>query len=631
MEGGNTMKKKLLPLVGAMLLALTIGACTAKGSSTNPDDGGGSEVVTKYTITFYVDGQRYATKKVEEGQHITGVTNPTKEGYKFVCWLEGETPVDLETYVVTKDARFDASFELDEGDVLSVDDVKEDGKDYYLVMGWWEDTDAEGGTSGLTKPIVRMFYQNLINYLKATGATDENIANMQFRNYSSVDVATLGEALRADADVDIVVGVGGNINEDPAVTGKAGANVPLYDSNNDDYKFKTTMGTKNASRTVACLQYASELGASVYHWLATDTGKASFVRELTAQEIEDSIPHAISLTVTIHGETNVTTVLENSTDVIEMPTITVPEGMVFTGFATTADAETAELEVGLNAELTYNDVKALVAEGATTLDLYPVFAVQENDLVVYVQTGSNLSDAEAHLLELRFKETLTDEVVKFDFHNAGASDYKTYIEAKTDADVVIGGNDPLKYLTLKDATNYPLTNGGAKHFVSTNRKVAIVNTVAPDHLDLAKDLFDFVTAEAPKYTLKAAFWPQGKKSAIWVTEEEKNNVIIGMGGQLKTYLNVTGEDTLLSKYNVEIDGQFMASADFGVAGYAESSLTFGADLIIGCGTNIDTTAGYEGVPFKAVPTTMIAAGRQVAIPHDNCLTRTIYDNYFVAA
>ena len=625
------MKKKLLPLVGAMLLALTIGACTAKGSSTNPDDGGGSEVVTKYTITFYVDDQRYATKKVDEGQHITGVTNPTKEGYKFVCWLEGETPVDLETYVVSKDARFDASFELDEGDVLSVDDVKEDGKDYYLVMGWWEDTDAEGGTSGLTKPIVRMFYQNLINYLKATGATDENIANMQFRNYSSVDVATLGEALRADADVDIVVGVGGNINEDPAVTGKAGANVPLYDSNNDDYKFKTTMGTKNASRTVACLQYASELGASVYHWLATDTGKASFLRELTAQEIEDSIPHAISLTVTIHGETNVTTVLENSTDVIEMPTITVPEGMVFTGFATTADAETAELEVSLNAELTYNDVKALVAEGATTLDLYPVFAVQENDLVVYVQTGSNLSDAEAHLLELRFKETLTDEVVKFDFHNANASDYKTYIEAKTDADVVIGGNDPLKYLTLKDATNYPLTNGGAKHFVSANRKVAIVNTVAPDHLDLAKDLFDFVTAEAPKYTLKAAFWPQGKKSAIWVTEEEKNNVIIGMGGQLKTYLNVTGEDTLLSKYNVEIDGQFMASADFGVAGYAESSLTFGADLIIGCGTNIDTTAGYEGVPFKAVPTTMIAAGRQVAIPHDNCLTRTIYDNYFVAA
>jgi hypothetical protein len=625
------MKKKLLPLVGAMLLALTIGACTAKGSNTNPDDGGGSEVVTKYTITFYVEGERYATKKVEEGQHITGVTNPTKEGYKFVCWLEDETPVDLETYVVSKDARFDASFEVDEGDVLSVDDVKEEGKDYYLVMGWWEDSDSDTGTSGLTKPLVRMFYQNLINYLKATGATDENIANMQFRNYSSVDVDALGNMLRADADVDIVVGVGGNINEDPAVTGKAGANVPLYDSNNDDYKFKTTMGAKNANRTVACLQYASELGASVYHWLATETGKASFVRELTAQEIEDSIPHAINLTVTIHGATNVTTVLENSTDVIEMPTITVPEGMVFTGFATTADAETAELEVGLNAELTYNDVKALVAEGATTLDLYPVFAVQENDLVVYVQTGSNLSDAEAHLLELRFKETLTDEVVKFDFHNAGASDYRTYIEAKTDADVVIGGNDPLKYLTLKDATNYPLTNGGAKHFVSTNRKVAIVNTVAPDHLDLAKDLFDFVTAEAPKYTLKAAFWPQGKKSAVWVTEEEKNNVMIGMGGQLKTYLNVTGEETLLSKYNVEIDGQFMTSADFGVAGYAESSLTFGADLIIGCGTNIDTTAGYEGVPFKAVPTTMIAAGRQVAIPHDNCLTRTIYDNYFVAA
>ena len=630
------MKKKLLPLVGAMLLALTIGACTAKGSSTNPDDGGGSEVVTKYTITFYVDGERYATKKVEEGQHITGVNNPTKEGYKFVCWLEDETPIDLETYVVTKDARFDASFEVDEGDVLSVDDVKEDGKDYYLVMGWWEDSDSETGTSGLTKPLVRMFYQNLINYLKASGATDANIANMQFRNYSSIDVASLGQLVNADADVDILIGVGGNINTipvpatetEPAVVG---AGVLLYDDNNDDYKFKTTMGTKNASRTVACTQYASELGASVYNWLATDTGKASFVRELTAQEIEDSIPHAISLTVTIHGETNVTTVLENSTDVIEMPTITVPAGMVFKGFATIEDAETAELEVGLNAELTYNDVKALVAEGATTLDLYPVFAVQENDLVVYVQTGSNLSDAEAHLLELRFKETLTDEVVKFDFHNANASDYRTYIEAKTDADVVIGGNDPLKYLTLKDSANYPLTNGGAKHFVSTNRKVAIVNTVAADHLDLAKDLFDFVTAEAPKYTVKAAFWPEGKKSAVWVTEEEKNNIMAGMGAQLKTYLNVAEADTLLTKYNVEIDGQAMVSADFGVAGYAEASVAYGADLIIGCGTNIVDQVGYADVTFKAIPTTIVAAGRQVAIPHDNCLTRTIYDNYFVAA
>lgn len=628
------MKKKLLPLVGAMLLALTIGACTARGSSTNPDDGGGSEVVTKYTITFYVDGQRYATKKVDEGQHIPSVDNPTKEGYKFVGWLEGETLVDLETYVVTKDARFDASFELDEGDVLSVDDVKEEGKDYYLVMGWWEDSDSATGTSGLTKPLVRMFYQNLINYLKATGATDENIANMQFRNYSSVDVEALGNMLRADADVDIVVGVGGNINTVPVPATEteaavAGANVPLYDNNNDAYKFKTTMGTKNANRTVACLQYASELGASVYHWLATETGKASFVRELTAQEIEDSIPHAINLTVTVHGATNVTTVLESTTDVIEMPKITVPEGMVFVGFATTADAETAELEVGLNDELTYNDVKALVAENAETLDLYPVFAVQEDDLVVYIQVyGTKLKMAEAQLLELRYKTAHPDKNIKFNIVQGDSTAFTNAIGTNP-VDVIIGGNTPVDGYE-KDELG-PTANAGAKHFNDGSRKIIISKNVAADHKTLAKDLYDFVTAEAPKYTLKAAFWPEGKKSAIWVTEEEKNNVIIGMGGQLKTYLNVTGEDTLLGKYNVEIDGQFMTSTDFGVAGYAESSLAFGADLIIGCGTNIDTTTGYVGVPFKAVPTTMIAANRQVAIPHDNCLTRTIYDNYFVAA
>ncbi len=625
------MKKKLLPLVGAMLLALTIGACTAKGNNTNPDDGGGSEVVTKYTITFYVDGERYATKKVEEGQHITGVNNPTKEGYKFVCWLEGETPIDLETYVVTKDARFDASFEVDEGDVLSVDDVKEEGKSYYLVFGWWEVNDPADPTkvtSSLTKPTVRLFYENMIKYLKlkTPAATDAEIANIQFRNYSSDTVANMGQAINADGDVDIIIGVGPNI--------KTGGGVDYYD------RFQTSMGAGPKDRYVVAPTVASDLGKETFAWLKdTDAGKAAFLRELTNAEIEASfVPETIDLAVTVHGDTNITTTLDDKDDVIEMPTITIEEGKQFNGFATTENAEEAELNVAKNATLKYDDVKSLVAENAHTLDLYPVIKnapVVEEDLIVYIQVYSDkLRMGEAKLLESRFKAAHPDKNIKFNFVE-GKSSVFTEAIGTNPVDVIIGGNTPVDSYS-KDESG-PTANAGAKHFQDADRKIIISDRVSSGHKTLAKALYDFVIADAPVFNVNVAFWQKADKS--WVSDAEKDALIPAMEAQLKTFLNVTGDATLLGTYNVNYaHDSFTTNTESGkdkvVDLAAATQAAFdgaGADIIVGCGGNIDDQTGYEGILNKVIPTTMVANSRTVAIPHENCLTMEIYDNYFVAA
>ena len=572
-----------------------------------------------------------ATESVKEGEKLTAAQIPTvtaPEGFLFAGWslTENGDIVDLENYVVNADVTFYAVFTEAQGDQLSVDDVKEAGKTYYLVLGWWEVNDPEDPTkqtSHLTKTTVRLFYGNLINYLTAKGATEENIANIQFRNYSTATVAEMGEKINADADVDLMIGVGNNINSQ--------AGVALYNSSND-YKFQTPMGDGTA-RYVACLSTASELGVATYDWLKnTDAGISSFVRELTSAEIEASlVPVSLDFTVNVHGDTTATTVLENKNDVVEMPVITIPEGKIFTGFATSADGEVV-LDVAKDATLKYDDVKDLVAEGVKTLDLYPIFEnapVVEDDLVVYVQVnGSNLTLPEAKLLEARFATTLTTEKVKFNIIDGNATAFTDAIG--NDSDVIIGGNNPVN--NFGKHADGPTANAGAKHFASTNRKVIISDKCTSTHLELAKKLYNFVIADAIEFEVHAAFWPKSDNS--WVSVAERAAVLEGMTTQLNTYLGIGNEETLLAKYNVvftdvdvNVDGNNVADLGAATRALREGK---GTDLIIGCGNNVDSDsgAGMTIIDKKDIPTTMVAAGRKVALINENPLAREIFDNYF---
>ena len=628
------MKKKFLGLI-TLLLAASLTACgspkpASEGGHSTPSEQGTSQAIaTRYTVKFENNGERVATESVKEGETLTAAQIPTvrtPEGKVFKGWANEQNEiVDLSTYVVTGDVTFHAVFEdaQEQGDVLSVEDVKEAGKTYYMVFGWWEvkdPADPDKVTSHLTKQTVRLFYANIINYLKASGATDENIANIQFRDYSSDTVANMGAAINADGDVDIMIGVGNNINSTAGCT--------LYNSSND-YKFQTPMGDGTA-RYVACLSTATELGVSTYTWLKnTDAGIASFVRVLTDAEIAASlVPVDLDFTVIVHADEVKTTVLHTKDDVVDMGTITVPDGKIFKGFALSAGGEVA-LDVAKDATLKYDDVKSLVADGVKTVDLYPVIEdapVVAEDLVVYVQVnGSNLTLAEAKLLEARFNTTLTTENVKFNFIDGNAAAFTGAIG--DDSDVIIGGNNPVN--NLGKHADGPTANAGAKHFANTSRKVIISDKCSASHLELAKKLYNFVIADAIEFEVHSAFW---RKGGDWVTDVEYAALQAGVKANLETYMGVEA-DKLLETYNVKltfVDVEGSKVADLGAATNALREGK-GTDLVIGCGGNVTSTGLVPTVGIFDIPTTMVAAGRKVGLVKDNCLTRNIVDVYFGAA
>ena len=625
------MKKNFLGLTALLALTLGITACGPTSNPTSapstPDDGGSTSVYREtYTIAFVVNGERYKTCMVKEGDKITDtIPNPSVDGFKFIGWFEGNTQIDLETYIVTGNATFDARFEaVGADDVLNVDAVKEEGKDYYLVVGWWEvadEADPTKVTSGLTKDSVRLFYGNLIKYLTAVGATKDDIANIQFRNYSTAKVADMGALVNADGDVDILIGVGANVFTTATC---------LPYNTTDDSKFQTVMGTAEKSRYVALLQGASDLAKTTYDWLDTEIGHKTFLEDVAEDVIKGSLGgDVINLTVNVHGDTTVTTVLDDKDDVITMPTITVPEGSKFVGFTTAIDGEVV-LEVAADATLKWADVKHLVAEGATTLDLYAAteaLPAVVSDLIVYVQTnGAYLTAPEAALLEARFESTLTDKEVTFVVIEAAATDFTAALG--TDADVIIGGNSPLKSYTAHE--DGALANAGAKHFVNTSRKVMIPATVNPDHLELAKALYNFVTAEAIAYEIHSTFWT---KEYSWVTADEITAIKSGMETYLATLLNVdlANGETFADIFNITFT--YYEATNTKVADLGAETLALregkGTDLIIGCGANVTTTGGVEVADKKPVSLSMIAGNRYVALVKENPILRSVYDNYFI--
>jgi uncharacterized repeat protein (TIGR02543 family) len=628
------MKKKILSLVGLAMAATMLVGCGETTSTSTPDAASSPDgvPVTKYTVAFEVDGQRYATVRVESGKTITEtITNPYKEGYDFDGWYEGSTKVNLATYVVTKNVTFVAKFtEAQEDDTLSVTDVKEDGKDYYLVFGWWEavGTKSDGTeaqpTSGMTPSTVRLFYRNLINYLTITGATEADIENIQCRDYSTPEVAQMGEKVNADGDVDLLIGVGNNINST--------AGVSLLNGN--DSKFSTVMGALDKIRYVANPASTSELGTRVFDWLkATDAGKKAFIAELTKEEIEASlVPESIKLTVNVHGDTTVTTVLEDKDTAVTMPTITVPEGQLFKGFAIAEGGEVV-LKVAKDATLKYDDLKDLVAEGADSIDLYPVFEdepVVEDDLVVYVQVnGSYLTAPEAALLEARFQATLTDEKVRFEVKDEAADAFKATIEAAEACDVIVGGNKPVGSLPKAEGTE--VGNAGAKHFVSTNRKVIISNSCVSDHLTLAQKFYDFVVAEADVFEVHSTYW---RKNGDWVTDTEMAAFESAIQANVEAYMGVEA-GKLEEVYNIKLSSYDAQKTKVAELGEETRALREGkgTDLIIGCGANVNategTTAGMTIVEKKAL--NVAASSRYVALVHENAITRNIYDNVFTVA
>lgn len=66
--------------------------------------------VAKYDVTFMVDGSVYETQNIKEGETATVPTEPTKEGFNFVAWLDGKGNTFDFTTPITAATTLTASF-----------------------------------------------------------------------------------------------------------------------------------------------------------------------------------------------------------------------------------------------------------------------------------------------------------------------------------------------------------------------------------------------------------------------------------------------------------------------------------------------------------------------------------------
>lgn len=629
--------KKILSFLLIFVFSVSLIGCKKTNNDKEETE---TPTVEKYTVRFYTGETLYKTLKIEKDHTIgkSAVENPTLEGFEFVSWKdENNNEVDLDTYKVTKAVKFYATFkEVVTDDTLVVDATKEEGKTYYLVVGWWETTALNDDgtpkvTSSLTVDTVRVFYANLKLYLKAYGATDEELKQVQFRNYSSAGVAEMGEAINADGDVDLVIGVGNNINST--------AKVSLFEGN--DGKTTAKMGTQSLSRYVALPEHENmnKVAISIFDWIKTEIGQTAFTTQLDASKIT-VVPERtddINVTVTIHGlneDTKVTT-MTSKQDTIEVPEIEVKEGFKFLGYAITADATKADVLATVGTALTFADIESLLND-TNTLELYPVIVEEiidtDYDLVVYIHVTdkSKLSVAEADLLVLRFKESLTEEKnINFVYVTEGlAADFLAKINEDiqngVNIDVVIGGNATTKNLTAIDDT-YANATCGEKHFADGSRKVIVLSTASTSHLELAKEFYNFMVNAAPELTLHVAYWARTN----WITEDEMTTITAG----ISTYINdLFKAENAMETYNINVT--YYKTTTSNVTDLSVETKAFndgkGVGLIIGTGANAtnEENMGSAIVEQKDCPTTIVASGRKVSLCVDNFIYRAIYENYF---
>ena len=128
-----------------------------------------------FTVTYYVDGAKYDTQFVDEGNMPFAITNPSKDGYVFKHWSRTENGPKVEpTYVtITSNTYFYAVFEKEkeeikyftvtfkvDGEEYSVNRVQQGNKasapatpskDGYNFKGW---STTEGGTATSVSVVV---------------------------------------------------------------------------------------------------------------------------------------------------------------------------------------------------------------------------------------------------------------------------------------------------------------------------------------------------------------------------------------------------------------------------------------------------------------------------------------------
>ena len=217
------------------------------------------------TVVLSVDGE-YGGQCVVNIFNNATVAEPKKQGFDFLGWT---LKPDYEAGVDSED------FLLPGKRLIRYDDIKEGIKGkgenvvlyavfgqkhvYDFVLAWYSKTTTSGLTEEMMKSFTEALKAELANYNTANPDTPVNIENIDIRAYDG-GVADVGAAVNEDADVDIIIGMGGNITS----TG----GIKVIERVND-YQ----MGGEN--RNIARLT-DDDIAVYVFAWLQEDQVRAIF-------------------------------------------------------------------------------------------------------------------------------------------------------------------------------------------------------------------------------------------------------------------------------------------------------------------------------------------------------------------
>lgn len=281
--------KKLFSTILVLALALVLVGCgkttEAKAGTTKTPAGTTALPAQEYAVKAYVGEELFQSIKVKAGENVASKLNtPTKDGYAFRGWFtDKELTQAFDVNSAINAATFIyAKFEEVQND-LNVKAVKEEGKTYYLVIGWY----GKSETSCITEAIMKNFYANLITYLTKKGVAKADIDNIQVREYAPSGVnKDLVSELVADGDVDLLIGAGNALGASTA--GNNGETIPLVEKVQIPFDFTPDDDTSGANRMIHRLSNNS-IAVNIYGWISNENLNGANAFDLNVQYTEDQI------------------------------------------------------------------------------------------------------------------------------------------------------------------------------------------------------------------------------------------------------------------------------------------------------------------------------------------------------
>ena len=178
------------------------------------------------------------------------------------------------TYNVLRKAAYNSAHDIESDDIPGEVEQKEE---HYLVIGWWNYS-----KSGLSETLINCFVADLKTYLGENGASQSDLNDVVVRGYTDSLVADVGLRVKADADVDVLLGMGNNV--DKAVSeGGATANIPCVERTPADALL--TMGGKSG-RVIARLTDTAA-AKTAYDWMCANAANIAATTYVNGQQEPD--------------------------------------------------------------------------------------------------------------------------------------------------------------------------------------------------------------------------------------------------------------------------------------------------------------------------------------------------------